>query len=230
MTITDRTGNIAQGLAVKAPCKCATTANITLSGLQTIDGIAVTENVRVLVKDQTDATENGIYQASAGSWTRPSDADGNESWIAGTLVYVVSGSNSAGTLFVLTCDDDPVVIDDSELNFTNVNTITSTPWTSTSASSVSIGTGQKTFTTQAGKLYQAGDLILAKKTGDATLYVFGPVVSYSGSSLVIDVRDTGGSGTVSAWDIRVSAPPVISSYQNKLNYVFRRTWWYWNGQ
>ena len=50
----------------------ATTANITLSGEQTIDGV-LTSNSRILVKDQTDETQNGIYLSSAGAWVRTSD-------------------------------------------------------------------------------------------------------------------------------------------------------------
>lgn len=51
----------------------ATTANITLSGLQTIDGIAVTAGQRVLVKNQTTQSQNGIYTAASGSWSRATD-------------------------------------------------------------------------------------------------------------------------------------------------------------
>src|SRR5579864_243524 len=55
-------------IAIKAPCLVATTGNnITLSGAQTIDGVAVSNNSeRVLVKDQTTASQNGIYIASTG--------------------------------------------------------------------------------------------------------------------------------------------------------------------
>lgn len=50
--------------------KLATLTNITLSGLQTIDGVALVAGDRVLVKDQTDKTQNGIWFASATAWTR----------------------------------------------------------------------------------------------------------------------------------------------------------------
>ena len=51
-------------------CVVATTANVTLSGLQTIDGVALVDSDRVLVKDQTTTTQNGIYYAKAGAWYR----------------------------------------------------------------------------------------------------------------------------------------------------------------
>jgi len=64
----------AEGLSVHAAVACATTANITLSAEQTLDGI-LTSTDRVLVKDQTDATENGIYVSAAGAWARATDFD-----------------------------------------------------------------------------------------------------------------------------------------------------------
>lgn len=67
--------SVATGLRPKGNVAVATTANITLSGLQTIDTYSVQVGDRVLVKDQTDATENGIYVAAAGAWTRSEDQD-----------------------------------------------------------------------------------------------------------------------------------------------------------
>ena len=64
-----------QGLKWKEPVRCATTANIVLSGAQAIDGVTVVAADRVLVKNQTTASENGIYLAAAGAWTRSTDLD-----------------------------------------------------------------------------------------------------------------------------------------------------------
>ena len=66
---------VAQGLGPKAACKCGTTVNITLSGLQTIDGYTTLAGDRVLVKNQTSSQFNGIYIASASTWTRATDMD-----------------------------------------------------------------------------------------------------------------------------------------------------------
>lgn len=65
----------AQGLNPLDPVKAATTGNITLSGLLTIDGITLVNGDRVLVKDQTTNTQNGVYVAASGAWTRATDAD-----------------------------------------------------------------------------------------------------------------------------------------------------------
>lgn len=84
--------------AFKKSVRAATTANITLSAAQTIDGIALVSGDRVLVKNQTAQAENGIYEVAAGAWTRPADAD-SASKIAGALVNVDSGTANGGKLF-----------------------------------------------------------------------------------------------------------------------------------
>lgn len=77
--------------AFKKSVRVATTANITLSGTQTIDGIALVAGDRVLVKNQTAAAENGIYTVDASTWTRPADAN-LASEIGGAVVNVDSGT------------------------------------------------------------------------------------------------------------------------------------------
>lgn len=93
----------AQGLDVKASVKAATTANITLSGLQTIDGITVIAGDRVLVKNQSTASANGIYSASASGWTRTSDMN---DWVdfPGAFVFVEEGTTQADSGWVCTAD------------------------------------------------------------------------------------------------------------------------------
>ena len=61
MSAIDRRTGLTGATAIKQPCRVATTANLTLSGTQTIDGVAVVADDRVLVKNQTTATQNGIY-------------------------------------------------------------------------------------------------------------------------------------------------------------------------
>lgn len=67
--------NAVQGLDAKDSCRVATTASITLSGAQTIDGVAVVAGERVLVKDQATPSQNGIYLAASGAWSRAPDAN-----------------------------------------------------------------------------------------------------------------------------------------------------------
>ena len=83
---------------VKRSVKVATTANITLSGTQTIDGVAVAAGDRVLVKNQTSAAENGIYVASATAWSRAADAN-ISSELAAATVGVDQGTTNGGLSF-----------------------------------------------------------------------------------------------------------------------------------
>lgn len=86
----------------KPPVAIATTANITLSGEQTIDGV-LTSADRVLVKNQSSASENGIYVSAAGAWSRATDSDtGSE--LEGAAVTVQLGSTLANTSWVQTAD------------------------------------------------------------------------------------------------------------------------------
>ena len=88
-----------QSLAPKQACRVATTANITLSGTQTIDGIALSIGDRVLVKDQTTTNQNGIYEVASGAWSRSADAD---TWndLVGARTTVEQGSTNDDTFWM----------------------------------------------------------------------------------------------------------------------------------
>jgi hypothetical protein len=118
---------VAQGLNPKQVCQCATTANITLSGLQTIDGYTTLAGDRVLVKNQTLQQNNGIYIAASGAWTRSLDMN-VWSEVPGAYTVIING-------------------------LTNGNT----GWVSTSASTGTIGTTPITFVQFSGNAtYFAG--------------------------------------------------------------------------
>ena len=103
--------------AVKAACRAIATVAVTLSGQQTIDGVPLNVNDRVLVNGQADPTTNGIYFASTGAWTRCPDFDGPYDAQTGTLVFVFAGTANAGTLWKLLTTDNPVVFGISNLTF-----------------------------------------------------------------------------------------------------------------
>ncbi|HMA73001.1 MAG TPA: hypothetical protein VKP67_16200 [Xanthobacteraceae bacterium] len=108
-------------LAWKAPVRVATTGsniNLTTGGLLTIDGVALAAGNRVLVKDQTDATTNGIYGAATGPWTRAIDAQNNSQFAGGLQVMVVQGTVNNGLGFELTTAD-PITLGISPLTFVN---------------------------------------------------------------------------------------------------------------
>lgn len=94
--------NAVQGVDHKPSVLVATTANITLSGTQTIDGIAVVAGDRVLVKDQTTTSQNGIYVVASGTWSRATDMD---AWaeVPAAFVFVEKGAQG-DTSWVCTSD------------------------------------------------------------------------------------------------------------------------------
>lgn len=116
-TITDRLNGLTTSVAVKAPCRVATTAAITLSGEQTIDGVAVVAGDRVLVKDQASAVGNGIYVAATSSWTRATDFDGTLDAVGGTQIHVISGTANANTYWRVDGIDTSVVIGTDSITF-----------------------------------------------------------------------------------------------------------------
>ncbi|UVM06412.1 gp53-like domain-containing protein [Pseudomonas laurylsulfatiphila] len=95
--------NLISGLDVKTSVLMATTGNINLSGTQTIDGVVALVGTRVLVKNQTTASQNGIYLCANGAWARTNDAD---TWndLVSAFVFVEKGTQNADTGWVCTCD------------------------------------------------------------------------------------------------------------------------------
>lgn len=97
--------SVAQGLDAKASVRAATTTNIaSLNGTMTIDGVALAAGDRVLVKDQTIASENGIYVVSAGAWTRATDMDESDEF-ASAFTFVEEGTVNADSGWVCTTDE-----------------------------------------------------------------------------------------------------------------------------
>jgi len=114
MTITDRIAGLNQGVALKAPCRVVTTAEVVLYGLQTINGVALAAGDRVLVKDQSNTVQNGIWVASATAWARAKDFNGPRDAVKGTLVY--AGAPNDGAFYSLQTPD-PVMIGTDAITF-----------------------------------------------------------------------------------------------------------------
>ncbi len=94
----DYVDNAVAGLSWKDEVAVASTANLSLTGEQTIDGV-LTSNSRILVKDQSTLAQNGIYVTSSGAWTRSTDADTGAK-IAGAAVFVSAGTTNGGNRYV----------------------------------------------------------------------------------------------------------------------------------
>jgi len=110
--------SLSNGLDVKASVRAATTANITLSNTQTIDGVALSVGDRVLVKNQTTGSQNGIYVVASGSWTRATDFDNNPDIEVspGTFFFVEEGTTQADNGYVVS-NDGAITIGTTAITF-----------------------------------------------------------------------------------------------------------------
>jgi uncharacterized cupin superfamily protein len=112
----DRIDGLSSAAAIKGPCKCATTANIALYAEQTIDGVAVVTGNRVLVKNQTSGSENGIWVCDTGQWRRSKDFVRTNDVVKGTQVAVTDGTISGGFVYAL-LTNNPINVGASSLSF-----------------------------------------------------------------------------------------------------------------
>jgi hypothetical protein len=105
----------------KLPCRLATTANINLTtgGLLVIDGVQTITGDRVLVKNQTTGSQNGIYVVASGAWTRSTDADVSAEVTNGMWTEVLYGALNALTRWLLTTSD-PIVLGTTSLTFSKL--------------------------------------------------------------------------------------------------------------
>lgn len=115
--------SVATGLDVKNSVRVATTENIDLTtgGLLTIDGVTLAANDRVLVKDQSTASQNGIYVVVDGTWTRATDADNSPETgevTGGMFTFVEEGTQYQDTGWILSSPNGSVTLDTDPLVFT----------------------------------------------------------------------------------------------------------------
>lgn len=95
----------------------ATTANIVLSGIQTVDGVLLPADARVLVKNQTAAKDNGLYVVSStGAWKRAQDADISVEVTPGLFVSVETGTANGDSVWQLVTDA-PIILGTTALAF-----------------------------------------------------------------------------------------------------------------
>lgn len=163
--------SIAAGQDWKDSCRVATTANITLSGTQTIDGVSVVADDRVLVKDQTTGSENGLYICAAGAWSRASDADIDAEVTSGLTTFIEEGTDNAGAGFTLT-----------------------------TSGTIIVGTTALTFSkSSGGSVYSAGNGMVKSGTtfhfAQSASYAVGNIPYASGASTIGFVT-AGAAGTV----------------------------------
>ena len=185
--------SVSQGLDVKDSVKVATTANITLSGTQTIDGVAVSADERVLVKDQSTASQNGLYLCKASTWTRTDDlAAGSNA--AGMFTFVEQGTVNADNGFVCTSNSGSAVTGTNNLTFAQFS----------GAGSVTAGDGlDKSGNTMSVDLKANGGLVIESTEIAVDL----AASSITGTLAISD----GGTGATSASAARTALGLAIGS-------------------
>ncbi|PYB98145.1 phage tail protein [Pseudomonas protegens] len=94
----------------------ATSGTVTLSGLQTIDSVVLAAGNRVLVKNQAQAKDNGLYVAATGAWSRTQDADTSLEVTPGLFVHVEKGVANGDSVWQLVTDG-PIVLGTTDLTF-----------------------------------------------------------------------------------------------------------------
>ena len=146
------------------------TSPITLSGMQLIDGYTTEPFDRVLVVNQADSTQDGLWLAQIGGWFRPADFPPGEA-VEGTFIVISGGDDFAGTIWVLT-GTSPTIVDFSEQNWTETGGGGGDNGTTIALASVQASIGQSVLGTVLtgqpivdGYQTQVGDRILVGGQG-----------------------------------------------------------------
>lgn len=195
------------GLDVKESVHLATTAAGTLASSfaagQTIDGVALVAGDRILIKDQADASENGVYTVNAsGAPTRATDFDADSEVTAGAFFFVEEGTTNGNNGFTLTTND-AITVGTTDLTFTQFS----------GSGQITAGTGM----TKSGNTLNVvgGDGIVANANDLAIDLATNTALAFDGGKLdvTIDLSDTtndvtgtlavgsGGTGQTSLDDI-----------------------------
>ena len=180
------TGTIAGGVSQ------ATYAVATLASGETVDGILISEGDRALLKDQTDASENGVYYRNGSSMLRAADADAPADFVTGKTIKVLSGAQAGD--FEYTGSDNPTV-GTNDITFATASVYTL------------IGAGDYVTASPSG----ATAYVNAAKDGQYKLLVV------SGAVLVGDTlsKDGGTNSTGAATQVNSTGEYIIYSYGAK---------------
>jgi hypothetical protein len=212
--------NVTSGINFHQPVRVATTANITLSGTQTIDGVSVSAGDRVLVKDQTNQTQNGIYVVAAGSWSRASDADNTPSGelSGGDFSLVLEGTVNSGYGYICS-NTSAITIGTTNVTYAAFNAAKAVSagsgLTESTPGTLAIATGGVTSSMIADLTIATGDIadgaITSAKIADGSI-VNGDI----NASAAIDWTKLAVSSTVSATELGY-LDGVTSAVQTQLD-------------
>ncbi len=172
------------GLDVKQSVRVATDgSDISLSNTTTtVDGVTLSDGDRILVKDQNDASENGIYVVStSGAWSRSTDADSNAEVTAGLFTFVAEGDVNGDSGWVLSTNDT-ITLDTTDLTFAKFS----------GAGQIIAGDGLSKSGTQSNQIDVNVD-------GTTTYIDASDNVAVKSSNTQYEVLISDGSGTTPTW-------------------------------
>lgn len=196
---------------LKLPVKVATTANITLSGTQTIDGISLDIGDRVLVKNQTTASQNGIYAVSASAWSRTSDADTGAE-LLGAATFILNGAVNGSKTFINT-NSGSITLGSTNITFADqsgVATVTAGDGLTKDSSTLNVAsTGAGSLTVTADSINLTSGIVTADTYRSVTVDTYGRVtggskpttfsgyaISDTSANLAAAITDETGSGAL----------------------------------
>ena len=196
---------VAQGLDVKQSVQACTTSNITLSGTQTIDGVSVSVDERVLVKEQSVASQNGLYLCKSGSWVRTDDlAAGADA--AGAFVFVEAGSANGDKGFVCTTNKGSATVGSDSLAFSQFS----------SSGEVTAGDGlQKSGSELSVDLKSNGGLVI--ESSELALKL--DASSITGTLAISDGGTGGTSSSVARTNLGVAIGSDVMAHSAKLDAI-----------
>jgi hypothetical protein len=178
--------SLAQGLDVKQSVRVATTTNIAnLNSITTVDGVTLATGNRVLVKNQTTESANGIYTWATNALTRATDADTSAKVTPGLFVFVEEGTTNADTGWVLSTNA-PITLGTTALVFTQFS----------GAGAITAGNGLTQTGTTINVVGTAGRISVAADSVDID-------AAYAGQNTITTVG-TIATGTWAATDVGVA--------------------------
>ena len=147
----------------------------------------------------SNVTLNGNGYSDDGSQSRDMRYGGYRNWLVPMMSDVMSEVSGVGALVAAAAGS----AGDASASATAAQNYAAA-LSGTSATSTAIGTGSKTFTTQSGKQFAAGQWVTVVRASDVNAWMYGQVTSYSGSTLIINVTLINGSGTYTDWTISIA--------------------------
>ncbi len=198
------------GLDVKDSVRVASTGNVTIADDlnvgDTIDGVTLADGDRVLLKDQSTGSENGIYVAGA-SPARATDFDSDSEVTAGAFFFVEEGSTNADSGFVVSTDDD-ITVGSTSITFTQFSgagSITAGNGLTKTGNDLAVNVDDSTLEINSDTLR-----IKTTYTGQASITTLGTIATGVWNATDIGVAH-GGTGASSAADARTNLGLAIGS-------------------